>query len=47
MKKGSIKDRENPLFLSGKYHIDWHDYSHMETKNGVFIFAVVPVKGDA
>ena len=47
MNKGSIKGRENPLFLSGKYHIDWHDYSHMVAKNGVFMYAVVPVTGDA
>ena len=43
MNKGSIKGRENLLFLSGKYH----DYSHMEAKNGVFMYAVVPVTGDA
>jgi len=44
MNVGSIKGREDPLFLSGSYHIDWHDYSRVDAKNGLFMYAVVPVK---
>lgn len=45
MNEGSIKGREKPLFLSGNYRINWHDYSRVEAKNGVFMYAVVPVTG--
>ena len=47
MNEGSTKGREKPLYLSGSYRIEWHDYSRVDANNGVFMYAVVPVKGGA
>lgn len=43
MTEGSIKTRERPITLSGNYCIDWHDFSRVDTKNGLFMYAVVTV----
>lgn len=43
MNAGSIKTREKPLTLFGSYYIDWRDYSRVDAKNGVFMYAVVRV----
>ena len=43
MNKSSIEGRENPLALSGSYSIDWHEYSRVDAKNGVFKYTVVRV----
>lgn len=43
MNEGSTKGREKPLVLSGSYHIEWRDYSRVETKNGTFMYAVLTV----
>lgn len=43
MNAGSTKGREKPLVLSGSYRIGWHDYSRVNAKNGVFMYAVVSV----
>lgn len=43
MNEGSIKGREKPLALSGNYRIDWRDYSRVDAKSGVFMYAVVEV----
>jgi hypothetical protein len=43
MNEGSTKGREKPLALSGCYRIDWDDYSRVDVKNGVFMYAVVKV----
>lgn len=43
MNEGSTKGREKPLALSGCYRIDWHDYSRVDAKNGVFMYAIVRV----
>lgn len=45
MNAGSIKTREKPLSLCGSYRIDWNDYSLLDTRNGLFMYAVVRVAG--
>ena len=41
MNEGSTKGRERPLSLSGSYLINWYDYSRVNGKNGMFMYAVV------
>ncbi len=43
MNEGSIKGREEPLTLTNNYRIDWQDYSRVNAKSGVFMYAVVEV----
>lgn len=43
MNEGSIKTREKPLTLSGRYEIDWRDYSNLDAKNGVFMYALTVI----
>ena len=43
MSEGTTKGRDNALVLSGRYIIDWQDYSWVDAKSGVFMYAVVAV----
>ncbi|KAF0197382.1 MAG: hypothetical protein FD169_364 [Bacillota bacterium] len=45
MSKGTTKGRDNALVLSGRYIIDWHDYSQVDAKNGLFMYSIVRVVG--
>lgn len=40
---GTTKGRDNALVLSGRYVIDWHDYSQVDAKNGAFMYSIVRV----
>jgi len=41
---GTMKGRENPIKLTGKYNIKWKDYSDLKVKNGKFRYLLVEVK---
>ncbi|KAF0194460.1 MAG: hypothetical protein FD169_1781 [Bacillota bacterium] len=45
MGEGTTKGRDNALVLSGRYIIDWHDYSQIDAKNGGFMYSIVRVDG--
>jgi hypothetical protein len=41
--ESTIKGREEPLSLCGRYRIRWNKYSNLDAKNGVFKYALISV----
>jgi len=44
--KGTIRGRENPIKLTGKYNLHWKNYSNLNGNNGEFRYLLVEVKSD-
>ena len=42
--KGTMRGRESPIKLAGKYSIRWKDYSDLKRQNGMFRYLLVRVK---
>jgi hypothetical protein len=41
--EGTIKGREEPIKLRGKYTLNWRDYLDLKTKNGLFKYLLIKV----
>ena len=42
--KGTMRGREEPITLNGKYDLEWKNYSNLEGKNGQFRYLLIEVK---
>jgi len=41
--EGTMKGREEPIILRGRYRVSWQDYSNLRVKNGLFKYLVIKI----